>query len=276
MGKVILITGGTGSLGTALVNNLLHNDSYSAIRILTNNEAELVAMEHELGQTKLRFMVGDVRDRDRMNRIMNGVQEVVHAAALKHVPICEFNPIEAVKTNIMGSINVIEAAIDNNVEKVIAISSDKAVHPINIYGATKLTMEKLFVQANVYGKTKFSCIRFGNFRGSRGSVLPLWYEQLENNEPITVTEKEMTRYWITLDNASEFVIECIDMMIGGEIFIPKMPEENLMELAEVMAGEQGFRFIGKRPGEKLHELLFNEDEKPEDHDGYFVIKNDNS
>lgn len=271
MGKVILLTGGTGSLGSALVNNLLYDESYSAVRILTNNEAELVAMERKLGQTKLRFMVGDVRDRDRMYRITKGVQEVVHTAALKHVPVCEFNPIEAVKTNIMGSINVIEAALDNGVNKVIAISSDKAVHPINIYGATKLAMEKLFIQSNVYGETKFSCIRFGNFRGSRHSVLPLWYEQIEKNEPITVTEKEMTRFWITLDSAAKFAAKCMDTMNGGEVFIPKMPEEDLMALAESMNSTQGFKFIGRRQGEKLHEMLFAEGEKPEDCGDFYKI-----
>lgn len=268
--KVVLITGGTGSLGQGIVKSISELKP-SSIRLLTNNEWELHDAQRHLVEPNIRFLLGDVRDSDRLHRAMDNVDIVIHAAALKHVPICEYNPIEAVKTNILGSINIIDAAIDNGVDKVIAISSDKAVHPINIYGATKLTMEKLFVQANVYGRTRFSCVRFGNFRGSRGSVLPLWYEQLERNEPITVTEKDMTRYWITLDKASEFVVECIDMMNGGEVFIPKMPEESLMELAEVMAGEQGFRFIGKRPGEKLHELLFNEDEKPEDCGDYFKL-----
>jgi len=270
--KVVLITGGTGSLGEP-VTRLLVGDC--VVRVLTNNEYELAEMESHFNNSNIRFLMGDIRDSDRIHRAMNGVDIVIHTAALKHVPICEYNPIEAVKTNVIGSINVIDAAIDNGVDRVIAISSDKAVHPINIYGATKLTMEKLFIQANVYGNTKFSCIRFGNFQGSRGSVLPLWYEQLERNEPITVTEQDMTRYWITLDKASEFVVRCISEMNGGEIFIPKMPEEDLMELAKVMAGEQGFRFIGKRPGEKLHEMLFAEGEEPEDCDGYFVIKNDN-
>ena len=267
--KTVLITGGTGSLGVAVAKQLIED---CVVRVLTNNEAELVDIESHFNSSNIRFLIGDIRDTDRMHRAMNGVDVVIHTAALKHVPVCEYNPIEAVKTNVMGSINVIDAAIDNSLDKVIAISSDKAVHPINIYGATKLTMEKLFIQANVYGKTKFSCIRFGNFQGSRGSVLPKWYEQLERNEPITVTEKDMTRYWITLDKASGFVVDCINRMEGGEIFIPKMPEEDMMKLATEMAGEQGFQFIGRRPGEKLHEMLFAEGEKPEDCDGYFVIR----
>ncbi len=274
-GKVILITGGTGSLGKALVNNLMYDERYSAIRVLTNNEAEIVEMERRIAQTtetKVRFLLGDIRDKERLESAMVGVSDVIHAAALKHVPVCEYNPVEAVKSNILGSINVIDAATNMEVEKVIAISSDKAVHPINIYGATKLTMEKLIVNSNNHSKTKFSCIRFGNFRGSRGSVLSLWYKQMEDNEPLTITDTEMTRFWINLDNAASFVIQSLGRMEGGEIFIPKMPEEDLRELAKQFEGETGFKIIGKRPGEKLHELLFAEGEEPLECDGYWVVR----
>tara|TARA_Y100000310_G_scaffold23392_1_gene22384 strand:- start:13622 stop:14434 length:813 start_codon:yes stop_codon:yes gene_type:complete len=267
--KVALITGGTGSLGKVVADKMI-GDGW-VVRVLTNSEAELVAEQWD-DKSKLRFLIGDIRDRERMYRAMDRVDTVIHTAALKHVPVCEYNPIEAVKTNILGSINIIDAALDRGVKRVIAISSDKAVHPINLYGATKLTMEKLVTQANVYGKTKFSCVRFGNFRSSRGNVLNLWYKQIEQGLPITVTEKGMTRFWITLEKAADFVTKCVGNMTGGEVFIPKMPEENLMELAEQMAGENGLTFIGKRPGEKLHELLFNEGEQPETHDGYFVVR----
>lgn len=274
-GKTILITGGTGSLGQEITKQLLKLEPRT-IRLLSNSEWELYDAKRHMPEETLRFLLGDVRDADRMHRAMVGVNIVIHCAALKHVPICEYNPIEAVRTNVLGSINVIDAALDNGVDKVIAISSDKAVHPINIYGATKLTMEKLFIQANVYLGTKFSCVRFGNIQESKGSVLSLWYQQIIRGEPITVTERDMTRYWITLEKAAEFTVKCLEMMEGAEIFIPKMPEVELMKVAQEMKSEHGFRFIGKRPGEKLHEMLFAEGENPKDCGDYFVIENDNS
>lgn len=267
MAKVILITGGTGSLGTALASHLLYDDRYSAIRLLTNSEDELVNMKRRMGQNKLRYMIGDIRDRDRLKSAMSGVDEVIHTAALKHVDICEYNPIESVKTNVLGSINIVDAATDCGVKSVIAISTDKAVHPINIYGATKLTMEKMVIGSN--GRTKFSCIRFGNFEGSRGSVLPMWYGQVERGEALTITDKEMTRFWITIDKAAQFTIDRLNDMSGGEVFIPKMPEEELMETVKALGKDIEIEVIGRRAGEKLHEMLFAEGETPVDCGDYY-------
>jgi len=207
---------------------------------------------------------------------MNGVDIVVHAAALKHVPICEYNPIEAVKTNIEGAINVIDAAIDNGVEKAITISTDKAVHPVNLYGATKMVAEKLFTQANSYAgriKTVFSCSRYGNVIGSSGSVIPLFKEQKDAGE-ITITDEEMTRFWITLEGGIRFVIKCIEVMKGGEIFIPKIPSMKVADLAEIIAPKARKKIIGIRPGEKLHEILLTEEESrhTKEFEDYFIIE----
>ena len=211
---------------------------------------------------------------------MNGVDVVVHAAALKQVPTCEYNPIEAVKTNIDGSANIIDAAIDNNVDKVMAISTDKAVHPVNLYGATKLVAEKLFVQANAYtgsGRTKFSVVRYGNVVGSRGSVVPLFLKQRENGK-ITLTDERMTRFWITLEQGVHFVIDCIDRMKGGEIFVPKIPSMRLLDLADVLAPGVCKETIGIRPGEKLHECLITAEEArhAREYDRFYVIEPEHS
>jgi len=269
--KVVLITGGTGSFGEALTNELLKLNP-QVIRVLSNDEDAMVSMQRKYENKNLRFLVGDVRDKARLYRAMNGVDIVIHSAALKHVPICDFNPFEAVKTNILGSMNVVDAAIDNMVCKVLAISSDKAVHPINLYGSTKLTMEKLFIQADVYGKTKFSCVRFGNFQESRGSLMPLIRQQLEAGEIITITDKEMARFWITLEDAARFTVACLNRMEGKEIFIPKMPEKQIAEIIEALAPNAPYKIIGKRQGEKLHELLWSEGEEPQDMGDYLVIK----
>jgi len=271
-GKVVLISGGAGSFGQEFVRRALREDP-NIIRVFDNSEYFQWKMQEDNKDPRLRFFIGDVRDRGRLRRAMNGVDIVVHAAALKHVPLCEYNPIEAVRTNIEGSINVIDTAIDTGVDKVLAISSDKAVHPINIYGATKLVMEKLIIQANVYGvgETKLSCVRFGNFYGSRGSFIPLLYDKLDKGEEITITDKEMARYWITLDIAVDFVVKCIEMMQGGEIFIPKMPQKTLKELINDLAPDVKLKVIGKRAGEKLTELLFNEGEEPEEFESYYKI-----
>jgi len=263
--KVILITGGSGSLGRALIPQLLVYNPHS-IRILSNNEYEIYSISQEINDIRVRPLIGDIRDRERMNRAVNGVDYIIHAAALKHVDLCEYNPIEAVKTNILGSINIIDCAIDKGVAKVLAISSDKAVHPINIYGATKLAMEKLFVNAGVYGTTKFSCIRFGNFLGSRGSFL----EMVEGNHdaPIPITNENMTRFWIPLEKAAEFTIKCLMMMKGGEVFIPKMDEEKIVDF---VVGRP-IEIIGRRAGEKLSEMLFAEGEVVEDCKEYFLVK----
>lgn len=232
-------------------------------------------MQEEFKDKRLRFFIGDVRDRERLYRAMNDVDIVVHAAALKQVPACEYNPIEAVKTNIDGSINVIDAAIDNNVEKVIAISTDKAVHPVNLYGATKMVAEKLFIQANSYtgeNKTKFSCVRYGNVIGSRGSVIPLFKEQSKKGK-ITITDDRMTRFWITLEQGVRFVINSIKIMNSGEIFVPKISSMSITDLAHAVAPDSKQEIIGIRPGEKLHEELMTEDEArhAREFGDYFVI-----
>jgi UDP-N-acetylglucosamine 4,6-dehydratase (inverting) len=211
---------------------------------------------------RLRFFIGDVRDRDRLHRAMTDADIVVHAAALKQVPTCEYNPIEAVRTNIDGAANIIDAAIDDGVGRVMAISTDKAVQPINLYGATKLVGEKLFMQGNAYAggrETRFSCVRYGNVVGSRGSVIPLFLEQ-RNSGTITITDERMTRFWITLEQGVRFVIDCIGRMQGGEVFVPKIPSMKVINLADVIAPQAKREITGMRPGEKVHEILITEEE----------------
>lgn len=246
MGNVVLITGGCGSLGRALTRRLLKTDVES-IRIFDHWEYGHYEMRQEFTDPRLRYFIGDVRDFRRLHRAMTDVDIIFHTAALKHVDLCEYNPIEAVKTNVEGLYNVIDAAIDNRVEKVLNVSSDKSVHPINLYGVTKLVAEKLTTGANIYGDTKFSSVRFGNFEASSGSFLGLLLNSKPEDE-IPVTDKEMTRFWITLPNAADFCIKCVDMMQGGEIFIPKMPEKNLMETIEAFKPMAKIKVIGKKKG----------------------------
>ncbi len=263
--KTILITGGTGSFGQKFVHTLYHEHDPKVIRIFSRGELLQYQMAQKFSfdkSDKMRFFIGDVRDRERLYRAMKGVDIVIHAAALKQIVIAEYNPIEAVKTNVLGTINVIDAAIDNDVEKVILVSTDKAVNPANLYGATKLCAEKLFIQANSYsggGKTKFSCVRYGNVIGSRGSVLPLFREQAKTNE-LTITHKEMTRFWITLEQGVKTVVESIERMHGGEIFIPKIPSVKIIDLAKIIAPKAKIKIIGMRAGEKLHEILISKEE----------------
>jgi UDP-N-acetylglucosamine 4,6-dehydratase len=275
--KVVLVTGGTGSFGQKFTEIALREQNPKAIRIFSRGEL----LQHEMrlkftDDERLRFFIGDVRDRERVYRAMSGVDIVVHAAALKQVPTAEYNPIEAVKTNINGAINLVDAAIDSGVEKTMAISTDKAVHPVNLYGATKLVMERLFAQANVYTgarKSRFSCVRYGNVVGSRGSVVPLFLEQRKNGA-ITITDEKMTRFWITLEQGVRFVIRCIDRMQGGEIFVPKIPSMKITDLADAIAPQAKRRVTGIRPGEKVNEILLTEEEARharEFHD-YFVIE----
>jgi len=210
----------------------------------------------------LRYFIGDVRDLMRLRRAMHGVDIVVHAAALKQVPACEYNPIEAIMTNIMGGRNVVEAALDTDVEKVMALSTDKAVNPINLYGATKLAAEKLFIQSNAYAGgtgTRFSCVRYGNVVGSRGSVVPLFFKQ-RSKGLITITDKRMTRFWLSLEQGVRFTIRCIAQMQGGEVFVPKIPSTNIVDLAQAIGPDCRIEYIGIRPGEKLHEVLVSDDE----------------
>jgi len=274
--KTILVTGGTGSFGQKFTEIVLKEHNPRSIRIYDNRELAEVEMERKFNDSRLRFFIGDVRDEKRLSRAMNGVDIMVHAAALKHVPICEYNPIEAVKTNIEGAVSVIDAAINNEVEKVMAISTDKAVYPVNLYGATKMVAEKLFVQANSYSGGKkpiFSCSRYGNVVGSSGSVVPLFLEQKKNGE-ITITDEKMTRFWITLEGGGKFVINCIGMMRGGEIFIPKISSMKIIDLAEVIAPRAKRKIIGVRPGEKLHEVLLTEEEAlhTKEFDKFFIIE----
>lgn len=261
-GKTILITGGAGSFGQKFTEIVLEEQEPSAVRIFDNNELALVEMERKFNDPRLRFLLGDVRDRNRLERSMEGVDVCVHAAALKHIPVCEYNPIEAVRTNIEGAINVIDAAIDQHVPLVMNISTDKAVQPANLYGATKMVAEKLFVQGNVYGARKNVCLssaRYGNVIASSGSVIPLFEEQRKSGE-ITLTDERMTRFWISLEGGIRFVISCMERMHGGEIFVPKVPSMSVKELAEVIAPEARVKIVGIRPGEKIHETLITKEE----------------
>jgi UDP-N-acetylglucosamine 4,6-dehydratase/5-epimerase len=261
--KSILITGGTGSFGKKFIQILLKEFHPKKIIIFSRDELK----QHEMRMNgfddpSLRYFIGDVRDASRLRRAMREVDIVVHAAALKQVPACEYNPIEAVLTNVMGARNVIEAALDTEVEKVIALSTDKAVNPVNLYGATKLVAEKLFIQANSYSgtrRTRFACVRYGNVVGSRGSVIPLFMDQRKSGK-ITITDPRMTRFWITLEQGVHFVVRCIEQINGGEVFVPKIPSMNIMDLAKTVAPECEVSLIGIRPGEKLHEVLIGEDE----------------
>lgn len=261
--QTILITGGTGSFGKHFCRYMLDQYNPKAIRVYSRDELKQHEMRIEFSDDqRLRFLIGDVRDGSRLRRAMEGVDMAVHAAALKQVPACEYNPFEAVKTNVHGAQNVIDAAIDAGVKKVIALSTDKAVNPINLYGATKLCSDKLFIQGNAYAGnkgTRFACVRYGNVIGSRGSVIPLFLQQKKTGR-ITVTDPRMTRFWITLDQAVELVLKGFRYMEGGEIFVPQIPSMRIMDLAEAIAPECEVEQIGIRPGEKLHEALTGEDE----------------
>lgn len=261
--QVVLVTGGTGSFGQKMIKILL--EEYHPAKIIVYSRDEL--KQHEMrvaGYThpSLRYFIGDVRDQQRLRRAFNGVSLVVHAAALKQVPACEYNPMEAIKTNILGSSNVVDAALDAGVEKVIALSTDKAVNPVNLYGATKLAAEKLFVQSNAYAggtATRFSCVRYGNVVGSRGSVVPIFIKQRQNGT-LTITDDRMTRFWISLEQGVRFTLRCSEQMFGGEVFVPKIPSTTILDLARAVAPEARVNIIGIRPGEKLHEVLISDDE----------------
>jgi UDP-N-acetylglucosamine 4,6-dehydratase len=261
--QVILVTGGTGSFGKKFIEIMLNEFEPAKLIVFSRDELKQHEMRiHGFDHLKMRYFIGDVRDPDRLRRAMHGVDLVIHAAALKQVPACEYNPLEAIKTNILGSSNVIEAALDAGVKRVLALSTDKAVNPINLYGATKLAAEKLFVQSNSYAAgtvTRFSCVRYGNVVGSRGSVIPTFLQQRHNGR-LTITDPRMTRFWLTLEQGVRFVINCAGQMLGGEVFVPKIPSTRIVDLARVIAPEAQLEVIGIRPGEKLHEVLINEDE----------------
>lgn len=261
--KNILITGGTGSFGKEFTTYLLNHTEAKRVVILSRDEFKQYEMAQEFNHDKrLRFFLGDVRDRERLYRAFHSIDYVVHAAALKQVPAAEYNPFEVVKTNILGAQNVIEACIDNNVKRVIALSTDKAAIPINLYGATKLCSDKLFIAGNAYAGgrvTRFAVVRYGNVLGSRGSVLPLFLKQKKEGV-LTITHKEMTRFWITLPKAVELVVNAFRLMTGGEIFVPKIPSMKMIDFAMAIAPEAEIREVGIRPGEKMHEVMIPEDD----------------
>lgn len=261
--KVILLTGGTGSFGYQFVETMLKEYNPKSIRIFSRDEFK----QHEMIQTfkadkRLHFVLGDVRDTNRVSLAMRGVDVVVHAAALKQVPMCEYHPFEAIQTNIIGTQNIIHGALLNKVSKVMSISSDKAVNPINLYGATKLCAEKLIIQGNTFKtsqKTVFSFCRYGNVLGSRGSVIEMFKKQKKEGK-MRLTDKRMTRFWLTIEEGIKFVISCIERMEGGEIFVPKIPSMKLIDMVKALAPDTEVEEIGLRPGEKIHEALISEDE----------------
>jgi UDP-N-acetylglucosamine 4,6-dehydratase len=261
--KVILVTGGTGSFGRRFAKIAL--DAFKPLKLIIYSRDELKQSEMQQQFTSydnIRFFIGDVRDKERMMRAFYGVDYIIHAAALKQVPAAEYNPFEVVKTNILGAQNIINVAIDQGVSKVIALSTDKAANPINLYGATKLCSDKLFVAGNSYSGqigTMFSVVRYGNVIGSRGSVIPYFLKQRKTGV-LPVTDPRMTRFWITLEQGVEFVISCIERMVGGEIFVPKIPSMNIMDLAMAIAPQCRIEIVGIRPGEKLHEVIISKDD----------------
>lgn len=276
--KTLLITGGTGSFGKKFVEVMLREHRPKRLVIFSRDELKQHDMRVSgLDHPSLRYFIGDVRDLPRLSRAMVGIDYVVHAAAMKQVPACEYNPFEAVATNILGAKNVIDAAIKCGVQKVLALSSDKAVEPINLYGATKLVAEKLFVQGNVYSgglDPRFSCVRYGNVAGSRGSVIPLFLRQRGTGK-ITITDERMTRFWIALSDAVSFVISRLGDMVGGEVFVPRLPSMRVVDLATVIAPHTDIKIIGIRPGEKIHEMLISIDEVrrafDSTHDFYIIL-----
>jgi len=259
----ILVTGGTGSFGKKFIEIMLRE--YHPAKLIVYSRDELKQHEMRVGgydHPSLRYFIGDIRDLPRLQRAMRGVDVVVHAAALKQVPACEYNPMEAVKTNILGSSNVVDAALDAGVKRVIALSTDKAVNPVNLYGATKLAAEKLIVQSNAYAggrETRLSCVRYGNVVGSRGSVVPVFLRQRETGK-LTITDERMTRFWLSLEQGARFVIKCVEQMQGGEVFVPKIPSMKVIDLARAVSPTAELETIGIRPGEKLHEVLISRDE----------------
>lgn len=263
--KTILITGGTGSFGKKCTEIILKKYKPKKLIIFSRDELKQFEMAQQFPDTKypcMRYFIGDVRDKERLNRAFNKVDYIIHAAALKQVPACEYNPFEAVKTNILGAQNIIDVAIDKGVKKVIALSTDKAANPVNFYGATKLCSDKLFISGNAYvgrDETIFSVVRYGNVVGSRGSVIPFFIKQRETGV-LPITDPRMTRFWITLEQGVNFVLDSLKRMVGGELFVPKIPSMNIMDLAKAIAPECKTKIVGIRPGEKLHEVMVPRDD----------------
>ncbi|MEI6315646.1 MAG: UDP-N-acetylglucosamine 4,6-dehydratase (inverting) [Syntrophus sp. (in: bacteria)] len=279
--KTILITGGTGSFGKKCTEIILERFKPRRLIIFSRDELKQFEMAQDYPDTKydsIRYFIGDVRDKERLHRAFHNVDYVIHAAALKQVPAAEYNPFEAVKTNILGAQNVINVAIDQSVKKVIALSTDKAANPINLYGATKLCSDKLFIAGNSYvgrNSSIFSVVRYGNVAGSRGSVIPFFLKCRETGI-IPITDPRMTRFWITLDQGVDFVLNCLETMVGGELFVPKLPSMNIMDLAKVIAPDCKTETVGIRPGEKLHEVMITKDDarRTLEFDNHYIIQPD--
>lgn len=261
-GKSVLVTGATGSFGKRFVKHVLEQHDLKRLVIFSRDELKQFEMQQQFQSPKLRYFLGDVRDKHRLYRAFDGVQVVIHAAAMKQVPASEYNPMEAVKTNIIGAENVIDVCIDQQVERVIALSTDKAANPANLYGATKLCSDKLFIAANALSgrhRTHFSVVRYGNVIGSRGSVVPFFLQRRKDGV-LPITDPRMTRFWITLTQGVQFVTDCLERMRGGEIFVPKIPSMGILDVAKAVAPECNTRIIGIRPGEKLHEIMITQDD----------------
>ena len=278
-GKSILITGGTGSFGKKCTEIILKEYKPAKLIIFSRDELKQLEMSQTFSEKKypcIRYFLGDVRDVDRLYRAFDGVDYVIHAAALKQVPAAERNPFEVIKTNIIGAENIINAAIDRDVKKVVALSTDKAANPINLYGATKLCSDKLFISGNSYSgrhRTKFSVVRYGNVIGSRGSVIPI-FKETRKKGIIPITDPRMTRFWITLEQGTDFVLKCLDISDGGELFVPKIPSMSIMDLAKAIAPECKQEILGMRPGEKLHEVLITSDDSRHtlEFEEYYVVE----
>jgi len=280
-GKKILVTGGTGSFGRAFIHRLLRDHQVEKVVVFSRDEWKQWEMRRAdplFDDGRMRYFLGDVRDRERLRRAFHEIDIVIHAAALKQVPAAEYNPSEFIQTNVVGAMNVIDAAIDEKVEKVVALSTDKAVNPVNLYGATKLCADKLFVAGNVYvgssGKPKLSVVRYGNVLGSRGSIIPMWQEMVAGGaSALPITDRRMTRFWLTVDEGVEMVLHALDAMVGGEIFVPKLPSMKIVDLAEAIAPGIALNEVGIRAGEKVHEVLISPEDAPHTYSqaGYYVI-----
>lgn len=275
-GKTVLVTGGTGSFGKKFTRIVLDNYKVEKLIILSRDELKQAQMKGEFNDSRLRFFIGDVRDKERLYRAFDGVDTIVHAAALKRVPECEYNPFEAIKTNVIGAQNIINAAIDKGVKRIVALSTDKAANPINLYGATKLCSDKLFIAGNSYAgsqDTRFAVVRYGNVMGSRGSVIP-FFQKMKETGNLPITDLRMTRFWITLEDGVEMVLTALDKMQGGEIFVPKIPSMKITDLAEAIAPECKQETVGIRPGEKLHEVLITSSDARHtlEFDDFYIIQ----
>ena len=274
-GKTVLVTGGTGSFGQSFVSRLLQDPGLSRIIVFSRDELKQFEMKEKFDDSRIEFVLGDVRDLARLMEVSSGVDLLIHAAAMKQIGAAELNPMEAIKTNILGAENIVKCALQNNVGRIVALSTDKAANPANLYGATKLCSDKLMIAGNRLSKnqtSRFSVVRYGNVLGSRGSVIPLFKEQRKTGT-LTVTDEKMTRFWLTLSEGVELVLKSLSLMVGGEIFVPKIPSFKVIDVAKVVAPEANIQITGIRPGEKMHELMITEDDAhyTREFDSYYLI-----